>query len=105
MLSSTSSLMHWYAQSVNVGDTAPQDNKVVDHACVALSRIADSFARSPAQLQVLCEHGLIRNAMQLVSGWTFALLYLCVVQLCTNCTPSTGSDLAYSIFITLFCKL
>ncbi len=43
-----------------------QDNKVVDHACVALSRIADSFARSPAQLQVLCEHGLIRNAMQLV---------------------------------------
>ena len=39
---------------------------MVDHACVALSRIADSFARSPAQLQVLCEHGLIQNAMQLV---------------------------------------
>ena len=53
---------------VIAGSTALQDNKVVDHACVALSRIADSFARSPAQLQVLCEHGLIRNAMQLVSA-------------------------------------
>lgn len=45
----------------------PQDNKVVDHACVALSRIAESFSRSPAQLQVICEHGLIRHAVQLVS--------------------------------------
>ena len=51
---------------------ALQDNKVVDHACVALSRIADSFARSPAQLQVLCAHGLIRNAMQLVRHWTIS---------------------------------
>jgi len=59
-----------------LGAAALQDNKVVDHACVALSRIADSFARSPAQLQVLCEHGLIRNAMQLVSFWPLAMWHV-----------------------------
>lgn len=43
-----------------------QDAKVVDNACLALSRIAEAFAHRPANLNMLCEHGLITNALQLV---------------------------------------
>lgn len=43
-----------------------QDAKVVDHACTALSRIAESYARYPDRLDMLCNHGLISNAVQLV---------------------------------------
>lgn len=43
-----------------------QDAKVVDNACLALSRIAEAFAHKPASLNQLCEHGLINNAVQLV---------------------------------------
>ena len=43
-----------------------QDAKVVDHACTALSRIAESYARHPDRLDMLCNHGLISNAVQLV---------------------------------------
>lgn len=43
-----------------------QDAKVVDHACTALSRIAESYARHPDRLDMLCNHGLITSAVQLV---------------------------------------
>lgn len=43
-----------------------QDAKVVDHTCTALSRIAESYARHPERLDMLCNHGLITNAVQLV---------------------------------------
>ncbi len=43
-----------------------QDAKVVDNACLALSRIAEAFAHRPASLNMLCEFGLISNAVQLV---------------------------------------
>ena len=43
-----------------------QDAKVVDHACTALSRIAESYARYPDRLNMLCNSGLINNAVQLV---------------------------------------
>jgi len=46
--------------------TCMQDAKVVDHACTALSRIAESYARYPDRLDMLCNHGLISNAVQLV---------------------------------------
>ncbi|MCO5568348.1 hypothetical protein L7F22_022047 [Adiantum nelumboides] len=36
-----------------------QDSKVVDHASVCLSKIADSFATSTEKLDMLCSHGLI----------------------------------------------
>ena len=39
---------------------------MVDHACTALSRIAESYARHPDRLDMLCDHGLISNAVQLV---------------------------------------
>ena len=44
-----------------------QDAKVVDNACLALSRIAEAFAHRPASLNMLCDFGLISNAVQLVS--------------------------------------
>ncbi|MCO5580943.1 hypothetical protein L7F22_034817 [Adiantum nelumboides] len=44
-----------------------QDSKVVDHASVCLSRIADSFAPSAEKLDMLCSHGLIPQAVRLVS--------------------------------------
>ena len=43
-----------------------QDAKVVDNACLALSRIAQAFSSSPKSLEMLCEYGLITNAVQLV---------------------------------------
>lgn len=49
------------------GFSRVQDAKVVDNACLALSRIAEAFAHKPDSLNMLCEHGLITNALQLVS--------------------------------------
>eukprot|EP00891_Asterochloris_glomerata_P005589 jgi/Astpho2/5589/e_gw1.00079.2.1_t len=43
------------------------DAKVVDNACLALSRIAQAFSSSPKSLEMLCEYGLITNAVQLIS--------------------------------------
>ena len=40
---------------------------MVDNACLALSRIAQAFSSSPKSLEMLCEYGLITNAVQLVS--------------------------------------
>lgn len=48
-----------------------QDAKVVDNACLALSRIAEAFAHRPASLNMLCEFGLITNAVQLVGPLPF----------------------------------
>ena len=44
-----------------------QDAKVVEYACLALSRIAEALARSPEHLDMLCNHGLVSNAVQLVT--------------------------------------
>lgn len=50
-----------------------QDAKVVDKACLALTRIAESFARSPQRLESLCNYGLISNALQLVRAASLGL--------------------------------
>lgn len=44
-----------------------QDAKVVEYACLALSRIAEALARSPEHLDMLCNQGLVSNAVQLVT--------------------------------------
>ena len=38
----------------------------MDSACLALTRIAEAFARSPAHLKALCELGLIASIVQMV---------------------------------------
>ncbi|BBM99900.1 E3 ubiquitin-protein ligase TRIP12 [Marchantia polymorpha subsp. ruderalis] len=44
-----------------------QDSKVVEHASVCLTRIAESFASSSEKLDTLCSHGLIPQAARLIS--------------------------------------
>lgn len=43
-----------------------QDAKIVDSACLALTRIAEAFARQPAHLEALCGLGLITSIVQMV---------------------------------------
>lgn len=38
----------------------------MDSACLALTRIAEAFARSPRQLEALCALGLITSIVQMV---------------------------------------
>jgi E3 ubiquitin-protein ligase TRIP12 len=45
-----------------------QDSKVVEHASVCLTRIAEASATSSQKLDVLCSHGLIPQATRLISG-------------------------------------
>ncbi|KAF6170779.1 hypothetical protein GIB67_015731 [Kingdonia uniflora] len=43
------------------------DSKVLEHASVCLTRIADAFASSPEKLDELCNHGLVAQAASLIS--------------------------------------
>ncbi|CAK9179977.1 unnamed protein product [Ilex paraguariensis] len=43
------------------------DAKVLEHASVCLTRIAESFASSPEKLDELCNHGLVTQAASLIS--------------------------------------
>ncbi|KAD6795605.1 hypothetical protein R6Q59_020504 [Mikania micrantha] len=43
------------------------DAKVLEHASVCLTRIAEAFAASPDQLDELCVHGLVKQAASLIS--------------------------------------
>ncbi|KAE8719127.1 E3 ubiquitin-protein ligase UPL3 [Hibiscus syriacus] len=46
------------------------DSKVLEHASVCLTRIADAFASSPDKLDELCNHGLVTQAASLISAST-----------------------------------
>ena len=41
--------------------------QVVEHASICLTRIAESFALSSEKLDTLCSHGLISQAVRLIS--------------------------------------
>ncbi|EFN55600.1 hypothetical protein CHLNCDRAFT_52424, partial [Chlorella variabilis] len=43
-----------------------QDAKIVDSACLALTRIAQAFSRSPRHLEALCALGLVGSIVQMV---------------------------------------
>ncbi|XP_042493739.1 E3 ubiquitin-protein ligase UPL3-like [Macadamia integrifolia] len=43
------------------------DSKVLEHASVCLTRIAEAFASSPEKLDELCNHGLVAQAASLIS--------------------------------------
>ncbi|XP_039138135.1 E3 ubiquitin-protein ligase UPL3 isoform X2 [Dioscorea cayenensis subsp. rotundata] len=43
------------------------DSKVLEHASVCLTRIAEAFASSPEKLDELCNHGLVTQAAGLIS--------------------------------------
>ncbi|XP_057456554.1 E3 ubiquitin-protein ligase UPL3 [Lotus japonicus] len=44
------------------------DAKVLEHASVCLTRIAEAFASSPDKLDELCNHGLVAQASSLISN-------------------------------------
>ncbi|KAG2705973.1 hypothetical protein I3760_05G083400 [Carya illinoinensis] len=43
------------------------DSKVLEHASICLTRIAEAFASSPDKLDELCNHGLVAQAASLIS--------------------------------------
>lgn len=43
------------------------DSKVLEHASICLTRIAEAFASSPDKLDELCNHGLVAQASSLIS--------------------------------------
>ncbi|KAJ4964350.1 hypothetical protein NE237_024289 [Protea cynaroides] len=43
------------------------DSKVLEHASVCLTRIAEAFTSSPEKLDELCNHGLVAQAASLIS--------------------------------------
>lgn len=46
---------------------AVQDSKIVDSACLALTRIAQAYARCPSHLEMLCNLGLISSIVGMVT--------------------------------------
>jgi E3 ubiquitin-protein ligase TRIP12 len=76
-----------------------QDAKVVENACLALSRIAEALSHSPQHLDMLCSSGLVSNAVQLVavsdSGGMTAQLsmstYYGLIKLLTTCAAGSHS--------------
>ena len=76
-----------------------QDTKVVESACLALSRIADALALRPEHLAMLCGSGLVANALQLVAvsdagGMTAQLsvpTYYGLIRLLTTCAGGSAA--------------
>lgn len=81
------------------------DSKVLDHASVCLTRIAESFASSPERLDALCNHGLISQAAALISisntGQTSlaSSTYAGLVRLLSTC--ASGSPLGAKTLLLL----
>ncbi|ERN00443.1 hypothetical protein AMTR_s00100p00119160 [Amborella trichopoda] len=83
------------------------DSKVLDHASVCLTRIAESFASSPEKLDELCNHGLVAQAAGLISlsasGGGQASLststYTGLIRLLSTC--ASGSPLAAKTLLLL----
>ena len=44
------------------------DQRVLEHVCVAFSRLVEAFGTAPAQLEMLAAHGLLPHLHRLVSG-------------------------------------
>ncbi|XP_078166740.1 HECT ubiquitin protein ligase family protein KAK [Carex rostrata] len=82
------------------------DSKVLEHASVCLTRIAEAFASSPERLDELCNHGLVAQAASLISvsnsGGQSSLstsTYTGVIRLLSTC--ASGSPLAAKTLLLL----
>lgn len=54
------------AAPILIGLLSYADAKIVDSACLALTRIADAFSRSPEHMEMLVSFGLINSIVELV---------------------------------------
>ncbi|XP_042403333.1 E3 ubiquitin-protein ligase UPL3-like isoform X1 [Zingiber officinale] len=82
------------------------DAKVVEHASVCLTRIAEAFASCPDKLDELCNHGLLAQAAGLISlsnsGGQVSLstsTYTGLIRLLSTC--ASGSPLAAKSLLLL----
>ncbi|XBH75273.1 hypothetical protein VPH35_102061 [Triticum aestivum] len=82
------------------------DSKVLEHASVCLTRIAEAFAHHPEKLDELCNHGLVAQAANLVSisnspGQTSlsTSTYTGLIRLLSTC--ASGSLLAAKTLLLL----
>ncbi|XP_020250257.1 E3 ubiquitin-protein ligase UPL3, partial [Asparagus officinalis] len=82
------------------------DSKVLDHASVCLTRIAEAFASSPEKLDELCDHGLVAQAAGLISisnsGGQASLTpstYTGLIRLLSTC--ASGSPLGAKTLLLL----
>ncbi|KQJ92735.1 E3 ubiquitin-protein ligase UPL3 [Brachypodium distachyon] len=82
------------------------DSKVLEHASVCLTRIAEAFAHYPEKLDELCNHGLVAQAASLVSisnsaGQTSlsTSTYTGLIRLLSTC--ASGSLLAAKTLLLL----
>ncbi|XP_064977058.1 E3 ubiquitin-protein ligase UPL3-like isoform X1 [Musa acuminata AAA Group] len=82
------------------------DSKVLEHASVCLTRIAEAFASSPEKLDELCKHGLVAQAAGLISlsnsGGQASLstsTYTGLIRLLSTC--ASGSPLAAKTLLLL----
>ncbi|KAL3514996.1 hypothetical protein ACH5RR_021898 [Cinchona calisaya] len=83
------------------------DAKVLEHASICLTRIAEAFASSPEKLDELCNHGLVTQAASLIStsnsGGGLASLspstYTGLIRLLSSC--ASGSHLGAKTLLLL----
>ncbi|KAL2476964.1 E3 ubiquitin-protein ligase [Forsythia ovata] len=83
------------------------DAKVLEHASICLTRIAEAFASSPEKLDELCNHGLVTQAATLISpsnsGGGQAILststYTGLIRLLSTC--ANGSHLGAKSLLLL----
>ncbi|KAK4377364.1 hypothetical protein RND71_003660 [Anisodus tanguticus] len=83
------------------------DAKVLEHASICLTRIAETFASSPEKLDELCNHGLVTQSASLIStsnsGGGQASLstetYTGLIQLLSTC--ASGSPLGAKTLMIL----
>ncbi|KAJ8467986.1 hypothetical protein OPV22_030538 [Ensete ventricosum] len=82
------------------------DSKVLEHASVCLTRIAEAFASSPEKLDELCKHGLVAQAAGLISlsnsggqASLSTLTYTGLIRLLSTC--ASGSPLAAKTLLLL----
>ncbi|CAK9144917.1 unnamed protein product [Ilex paraguariensis] len=83
------------------------DAKVLEHASICLTRIAEAFASSPEKLDELCNHGLVTQAASLISasssGGVQASLstatYTGLIRLLSTC--ASGSPLGTKTLLLL----
>lgn len=83
------------------------DSKVLEHASICLTRIAEAFASSPDKLDELCNHGLVAQAASLIStsnsGGGQASLstptYTGLIRLLSTC--ASGSPLGQKTLLLL----
>ncbi|KAJ1270393.1 hypothetical protein BS78_06G049000 [Paspalum vaginatum] len=82
------------------------DSKVLEHASICLTRIAEAFSSSPEKLDELCSHGLVAQAADLVSvsnstgqASLSTSTYTGVIRLLSIC--ASGSPLAAKTLLLL----